>query len=46
MQNKNDILWHIVDSIRQTGNDPKAQLLGYITTGDATILLGAIMPVC
>ena len=28
----------IADTIRQTGNDPHDQLLGYITTGDVTYI--------
>lgn len=28
----------IADSIRETGNDPHDQLLGYITTGDVTYI--------
>ena len=33
-----ETLYHIVDSIRETGNDPHDQLLGYITTGDVTYI--------
>lgn len=38
MQNTNELLSHIADSIRETGNDPHDQLLGYITTGDVTYI--------
>lgn len=38
MQNTNEILSHIADSIRETGNDPHDQLLGYISTGDVTYI--------
>lgn len=38
MQNTNEILSRIADSIRETGNDPHDQLLGYITTGDVTYI--------
>ena len=30
-----ETLQHIADSIRETGNDPHDQLLGYISTGKA-----------
>ena len=30
-----EILCHIADSIRETGNDPHDQLLGYVSTGDS-----------
>ena len=33
-----ETLNHIADSIRETGNDPHDQLLGYITTGDVTYI--------
>ena len=33
-----ETLYHIADSIRETGNDPHDQLLGYITTGDVTYI--------
>ena len=33
-----ETLCHIADSIRETGNDPHDQLLGYITTGDVTYI--------
>ena len=33
-----ETLQHIADSIRETGNDPHDQLLGYITTGDVTYI--------
>lgn len=29
---------HIADSIRRTGNDPRDQIFGYITTGDVTYI--------
>ena len=38
MENTKEILQHIADAIRQTGNDPHDQLLGYITTGDVTYI--------
>ena len=38
MQNTNELLSHIADSIRQTGNDPHDQLYGYISTGDPTYI--------
>lgn len=38
MQTTKEILSHIADSIRETGNDPHDQLLGYITTGDVTYI--------
>ena len=38
MENTIEILHHIADTIRQTGNDPHDQLLGYITTGDVTYI--------
>ena len=38
MQNTNEILSRIADSICETGNDPHDQLLGYITTGDVTYI--------
>ena len=38
MENTNEILKHIADSIRQTGNDPHDQLYGYVTTGDVTFI--------
>ena len=38
MQNTKDILNHIADAIRQTGNDPHDQLLGYVTTGDVAYI--------
>ena len=38
MENTIEILNHIADTIRQTGNDPHDQLLGYITTGDVTYI--------
>lgn len=38
MENTIEILHHIADSIRETGNDPHDQLLGYITTGDVTYI--------
>ena len=38
MQNARETLNHIADAIRQTGNDPHDQLLGYITTGDVTYI--------
>lgn len=33
-----ETLNHIADAIRETGNDPYNQLLGYITTGDVTYI--------
>ena len=33
-----ETLYHIADSIRETGNDPYDQLLGYISTGDVTYI--------
>ena len=36
MKDTKEVLQYIADSIRQTGNDPYDQLLGYITTGDVT----------
>lgn len=38
MENTIEILHHIADSIRETGNDPHDQLIGYITTGDVTYI--------
>ena len=38
MQNTNELLSHIADSIRETGNDPHDQLYGYISTGDPTYI--------
>ena len=38
MENTIEILHHIADTIRQTGNNPHDQLLGYITTGDVTYI--------
>ena len=38
MENTKEVLQHIADTIRQTGNDPHDQLLGYITTGDVTYI--------
>ena len=38
MQTTKEILIHIADSIRETGNDPHDQLLGYISTGDVTYI--------
>ena len=38
MQTTKERLSHIADTIRQTGNDPHDQLLGYITTGDVTYI--------
>ena len=38
MENTIEVLHHIADTIRQTGNDPHDQLLGYITTGDVTYI--------
>ena len=38
MQTTKEILSHVADSIRETGNDPHDQLLGYITTGDVTYI--------
>ena len=38
MQTTKEILSYIADSIRETGNDPHDQLLGYITTGDVTYI--------
>lgn len=38
MQTTKEILIHIADSIRETGNDPHDQLLGYVTTGDVTYI--------
>ena len=38
MQNTRETLILIADAIRQTGNDPHDQLLGYITTGDVTYI--------
>ena len=38
MQTTKEILSNIADSIRETGNDPHDQLLGYITTGDVTYI--------
>ena len=38
MENTNEILKYIAESIRETGNDPHDQLLGYITTGDVTYI--------
>ena len=35
MSNTKEILCHIADSIRETGNDPHDQLLGYVSTGDS-----------
>ena len=33
-----ETLYHIADSIRETGNDPHDQLYGYISTGDVTYI--------
>jgi len=38
MENTIEILHHIADTIRQTGNDPHDQLLGYVTTGDVAYI--------
>ena len=38
MKDTKEILQEIAESIRQTGNDPYAQLYGYITTGDVTYI--------
>lgn len=38
MKDKKEILCEIAESIRQTGNDPYAQLYGYMTTGDMTYI--------
>ena len=38
MQTTKEILNHIADSIRETGNDPHDQLWGYVTTGDVTYI--------
>ena len=38
MKNAKEILSHIADAIRQTGNDPHDQLLGYISTGDVNYI--------
>ena len=38
MENTNETLEYIAESIRETGNDPHDQLLGYITTGDVTYI--------
>ena len=38
MENTKQILIHIADTIRQTGNDPHDQLYGYVSTGDATYI--------
>lgn len=38
MENTIEILHHIADTIRHTGNNPHDQLLGYITTGDVTYI--------
>ena len=38
MQTTKEILSYIADSIRETGNDPHDQLLGYIMTGDVTYI--------
>ena len=38
MKDTKEILSEIAESIRQTGNDPYAQLYGYITTGDVTYI--------
>ena len=38
MKDTKEILYEIAESIRQTGNDPYAQLYGYITTGDVTYI--------
>ena len=38
MKNTKEILSHIADAIRQTGNDPHDQLLGYISTGDVNYI--------
>lgn len=35
MRDTKEILCHIADSIRETGNDPHDQLLGYVSTGDS-----------
>lgn len=38
MDDTRETLCHIADSIRETGNDPHDQLLGYISTGDVTYI--------
>lgn len=38
MNKERELLKHIADSIRETGNDPHDQLLGYLTTGDVTYI--------
>ena len=38
MENTKEILQHIADTIRQTGNDPHDQLLGYLTSGDVAYI--------
>ena len=38
MQNTRETLILIADAIRQTGNDPRDQLYGYISTGDVTYI--------
>ena len=38
MKDTKEILSEIAESIRQTGNDPYAQLYGYMTTGDVTYI--------
>lgn len=38
MENTNEILKYIAESIRETGNDPHDQLYGYISTGDVTYI--------
>lgn len=38
MQTTKEILSHIADSIRETGNDPHDQLLGYLTSGDVAYI--------
>ena len=38
MKDTKEVLQYIADTIRQTGNDPHDQLLGYITTGDVTYI--------
>lgn len=38
MSDTKEILCHIADSIRETGNDPHDQLLGYLFTDNATYI--------
>lgn len=38
MRDTKEILCHIADSIRETGNDPHDQLLGYVSTGDSSYI--------